>query len=237
MSRVQPARGPRGEHVGGQLSSRHEPGRLCAQKKRSRPSEQDRPDIQRQRAAFQRTIRAINPERLVAIDEAGVNIAMGRSHAWVPRGQVYVEARPINRGDNLTLMGAVRIGGWVTLGTCWRAMTRPVFLQWVETQLAPRLRRGDVVLLDNLPAHKSPRVQQLVEARGASVRFLPPYSYDFNPIEAAWGLIKKRIRAHAPRNTQALRRTACAARFAVRPHHCRAWFRHAGYVNASEHRG
>jgi transposase len=166
-----------------------------------------------------------------------VNIAMGRSHAWVPRGQEYVESRPINWGDNLTLIGAVRLRGWVTLGTCWRAMTTTTFNRWVKTHLAPRLRPRDIVLLDNLRAHKSPVAQRVIEARGASVRFLPPYSYDYNPIESAWGLIKKRIRTHAPRTALALRKTAGTARHVVRPHHCREWFRHAGYVNPSEHRG
>ena len=73
----------------------------------------------------------------------------------------------------------------------------------------------------------------LVEARGATLRFLPPYSYDFNPIEAAWGLVKKRIRSDAPRTARALRRVAQAARHVVTPHHCQQWFTHAGYVNSS----
>jgi hypothetical protein len=75
------------------------------------------------------------------------------------------------------------------------------------------------------------------EACGATLQFLPPYSYDFNPIESAWGLIKKRIRKHGSRTAIALRRTAQTARHMVRPHHCREWFRHAGYVNSSGHRG
>ena len=166
-----------------------------------------------------------------------MNIAMGRSHAWVQRGQEYVEPRPMNWGDNLTLMGAMRRDRWVTLGTCWRAMTTATFDRWVERRLAPRLRRGDVVLLDNLRAHKSATAQRAIEARGATIQFLPPYSYDFNPIESAWGLIKKHIRKHAPRTTVALRRTAGTARHVVRPHHCREWFQHAGYVNSSGHRG
>lgn len=173
---------------------------------------------------------------MVTLDEAGVNIAMGRSHAWVQRGQEYVEPRPRNWGDNLTLIGAIRPSGWVTLGSCWRGMTTVTFVHWVRTRLAPRLRRGDVVLLDNLKAHKAPAVQRLIERRGATVRFLPPYSPDLNPIEAAWGLVKKRIRAHGPRTAGALRRVARAARHVVRPHHCRQWFRHAGYVNSSAHR-
>jgi transposase len=103
-------------------------------------------------------------------------------------------------------------------------------------RLAPRLRRGDIVLLDNLNAHKSPTVRRLIEQRGASVRFLPPYSHDYNLIEPAWELIKKRIRTHAPRTASAVRRVVCAARHVVRLHHCRQWFRHAGYVNSSAHR-
>ena len=161
---------------------------------------------------------------------------MGRSHAWVQRGEEYVEPRPMNWGDNLTLIGAMRARGWVTLGTCWRGMKTPTFEHWVRRRLAPRLHRGDIVLLDNLRAHKSPMVRRLIEHRGATVRFLPPYSPDYNPIEAAWGLIKKRIRTHGPRTAGALRRVARAARHVVRPHHCRQWFQHAGYVNSSAHR-
>jgi len=173
---------------------------------------------------------------LVPIDEAGVNIAMGRSHAWVQRGTEYVELRPMNWGDNLTLIGAMRADRWLTLGMCWRGVTYASFEEWVRGRLAPRLRRGDIVLLDNLNAHKSPTVRQLIEARGATLRFLPPYSHVLNPIEPAWGLIKKRIRKHAPRTAGALRQVARAARHVVRPHHCRQWFRHAGYVNSSAHR-
>lgn len=171
------------------------------------------------------------------LDEAGANLAMGRTHAWVPRGTEYVEARPMNWGTNLTLIGAMRCAGWVTLGTRWRALNAHSFTEWVRRHLAPRLRRGDIVVLDNLPAHRTPRARRLIEARGATLRFLPPYSYDFNPIEAAWGLLKKRIRSFAPRTPRELRRVARAARHVVRPHHCRQWFAHAGYVNSSTIRG
>jgi transposase len=172
----------------------------------------------------------------VFLDEAGANIAMGRPHAWVPRGREYVEARPMNWGNKLTLVGAIRQDRWVTLTTQWRAMTRAGFIAWVRDRLAPRLRRGDVVLLDNLPAHKAPAVRAWIERRGATLRYLPPYSHDFNPIEPAWALVKKHIRAWAPRSALALRRVARAARHAVRAHHCRHWFAHAGYVNSNAFR-
>jgi transposase len=173
---------------------------------------------------------------LVFLDEAGANLAMGRSHVWVQRGEEYVEPRPMNWGDNLTLVGAIRRTGWVVLNTNWRAMTKRAFIEWVRRRLAPRLRRGDIVLLDNLQAHKAPAVRFFIEARGATVKQLPPYSPDFNPIEPVWSLVKKHIRAHAPRTGTALRRVARAARHVVTPYHCRQYFAHAGYGHASGNR-
>jgi transposase len=149
---------------------------------------------------------------------------------WVRRGQEYVEPRPMNWGDNLTLVGAIRRTGWVTLNTKWRAVNTPFFVDWVRRRLAPRLRPHDVVLLDNLKALRDPAVRRLIEARGARLRYLPPYSHDFNPIEAAWALIKKRIRAVAPRTGAALRTTAQRAARVVRPRHCENWCTHAGYA-------
>jgi transposase len=165
----------------------------------------------------------------VFLDESGAHLAMGRSHAWLRRGTELIEPRPMNWGTNLTMVGAMRIDGWLTLATGWKAMDGPRFLAWVQRRLVPRLRRGDIVVLDNLGAHKTRAVREAIERAGATVRFLPPYSYDFNPIESGWALIKKRIRAVAPRTAAALRTTAQRARRAVRPDHCHHWFAHAGY--------
>jgi transposase len=166
---------------------------------------------------------------LVFLDESGANLAMGRSHAWLPRGEVLVEPRPMNWGDNLTMVGAIRADKWLTLATCWGAMNRARFVTWVGRHLVRHLRPGDVVVLDNLAAHKAVQVRALIEAVGAELRFLPPYSHDFNPIESAWALMKKRIRTVAPRTGPALRRTAQRARSVVRPRHCHNWFAHCGY--------
>lgn len=174
-------------------------------------------------------MRRIPARRVVWVDESGVHLAMGRSHAWLPRGAILVEPRPMNWGDNLTLIGAMRHDGWVTLGTCWGALNTDRFLEWVRHRLVPQLRQGDVVVLDNLRAHKAPGARALIEQRGATVRFLPPYSHDLNPIEAGWGLIKKRMRAAAARTPTALRRTAHVARRAIRSRHCQHWAVHAGY--------
>lgn len=128
------------------------------------------------------------------------------------------------------MVGAIRRRGWVVLSTKWRAMNKVAFITWVRRRLVPRLRRGDIVVLDNLPAHKASGGRCLIEARGACVKRLPPYSHDFNPIEPVWSLVKKRIRDYAPRTGTALRR---AARHAATPYHCRQYSAHAGYGHSS----
>jgi transposase len=135
----------------------------------------------------------------------------------------------MNWGTNLTMVGAMRLSGWITLSTMFKTANGNRFVAWVRRQLAPRLRPDDIVILDNARAHKDARVAAIVEARGARVEFLPPYSPDFNPIEPCWALAKKHIRAVAPRNALALRKAAHAGRRRVRPAHCRAFFKHAGY--------
>ncbi len=91
-------------------------------------------------------------------------------------------------------------------------------------------------MLDNLPAHKAPEVRFWIEMRGATLKRLPPYSHDFNPIEPVWALVKKRIRDYAPRTGTALRQVARAARHAVTPYHCRQFFTHSGYGHSTGNR-
>jgi len=196
--------------------------------------EADRPHVAAQREAFRHWMSTVDPRHLVFLDESGANLAMGRSHAWVRRGEEYIEPRPMNWGHNLSLLGAVRVDGWVTLATKWKGVRTPDFVAWVRERLAPRLRRGDIVLLDNLRPHYAPAVRTLSEARGAALKFLPPYSPDFNPIEPVWALVKKHIRALAPRTATDLRRVARAARHAVSEAHCQSFFHHAGYVTSTD---
>lgn len=154
---------------------------------------------------------------------------MGRSHGWVRRGQELIEPRPAGWGDNLTMIGAMRRRGFSVLSTMFKSANADRFCKWVKRRLAPKLNRGDVVILDNAKAHKDPRVRRIIEAKGATLEYLPPYSYDFNPIEPAWALAKKHIRACGPRDRVALRRVARAGRRRVRPAHCRAFFEHCNY--------
>jgi transposase len=181
------------------------------------------------RAAFLKLIRRIPVARLVFLDEAGLNIAMSRSHAWVKKGREYVERTPTNWGDNLTLLGAIRVSGWVVLSTMFATTNGERFVAWLTRTLLPRLVPGDVLVLDNLRAHHDSQVVPLCRARGVRVVYLPPYSPDFNPIEPGWALQKQHVRRQAPRDRATLLRIARRARYRITPRHCRNWFAHAGY--------
>ncbi len=168
-------------------------------------------------------------EKLVFLDESGLNCSMTRSHVWIRKGLEYVERTPMNWGKNLTLLGAMRLSGWVVLSTMFMSTNKARFVEWLVKKLLPRLKRSDVLVLDNLSAHHDPRVVPLCGARGVRVIYLPPYSHDFNPIELGWGLQKQHVRRFAPRDPLSLRRVARRARFRITRRHCRQWFAHAGY--------
>jgi transposase len=169
------------------------------------------------------------PDRLVFLDESGLNLSMSRSHAWVRRGREYIERVPMNWGKNLTLLGAIRRSGWVVLSTMFATANGDRFVHWLKTALLPKLKPGDVLVMDNLPAHHDPRVRPACRAHRVRLIYLPPYSPDFNPIEPAWALQKQYVRRVAPRFPFRLRQAARRARHRVTQQHCRNWFAHAGY--------
>jgi transposase len=189
-----------------------------------------RPDVVEKRKAFLKLIRKVPVGRLVFVDESGMNCAMTRSHAWVKRGTEFEERVPMNWGrKSLTLIGAIRLNGWVVLTTMFDTANADRFVAWVRTKLLAKLRRGDVVVMDNAKAHHDARVVRICAERGIRVIYQSPYSPDFNPIEPSWALQKQHVRKHAPRDPIALRRVARRARYLVTKQHCQRWFHHAGY--------
>jgi transposase len=189
-----------------------------------------RPDVVAKRKKFLKIIRKIPRRRLAFLDEAGMHCAMTRSHAWVKRGTEFEERVPVNWGKkNLTLIGVIRVTGWVVLTTMFATANAERFVQRLKTKILPKLRRGDVLILDNAKAHHDPRVVPLAAKYGVRIIYLPPYSPDLNPIEPAWALQKQHVRKHAPRDPAALRRIARRARYRVTRRHCRRWYEHAGY--------
>jgi transposase len=198
-----------------------------------------RPDVVVKREAFVRKVRRIPSDKLVFLDEAAMHLSMSRSHAWVRRGEKFIERLPVNWGKyNLTLLGAMRLSGWVVLNSIWGSTNKEHFATWFRTKLLSKLRRGDVVVMDNLSAHHGKRVAEAAVAAGVRLLYLPPYSPDFNPIESGWALQKQHVRRFAPREEQALRRLALRARYRVTQRHCAGWFRNSGYrVNSGDRWG
>jgi transposase len=144
----------------------------------------------------------------------------------------------MNWGKNLTLLGAIRLSGWVQLTAQLMTANGDRFAKWLVRRLLPRLSKGDVLVMDNLRAHYHPKVATACAASGVRVMYLPPYSPDFNPIESGWALQKQHVRRYAPRDPAALVRIARRARFRVTPAHARNWFGHCGYrINSADLRG
>ena len=168
--------------------------------------------------------------RLVFVDESGFNVSMTRLRARAPRGKRAYGKVPRNRGKNTTLIAAITLeGGMGTSMTIEGATDALAFEVYVEHFLAPTLEKGQVVVLDGLGAHRTQRVRELIEARGADLVFLPSYSPDFNPIEEAFSKIKALVRKEGARVREALLEAIAQALAAVTTEDAAGWFAHAGY--------
>lgn len=168
--------------------------------------------------------------RLKFIDESGVNISMTRLYGRAPRGERVVGRAPQNYGENVTMLGALSAAGLCALMTVDGATDGDVFTAFVREVLAPTLTEGDIVVLDNLSAHRSAAAHQAVAQRGARLVFLPPYSPDLNPIERCWSKLKTALRAAKARTREALEAAIKQAIATVTESDAHAWFKHCGYV-------
>lgn len=171
----------------------------------------------------------VAPERLVFLDETGTHVAMTRSTAWAPVGKRAHDVVIRNRGRILTVLGAIALNGVRATMTVEGGTSREVFLRFAREHLAPALRSGDVVVMDNLGAHHARDVRQAIEATGARVVFLPPYSPDLNPIELCWAKLKALVRTWKARTHRELALVVQRAADAVTPTDLAGWFRHCGY--------
>lgn len=140
-----------------------------------------------------------------------------------------LDATPKNWGDSITLIAGIRQSGLVAPMLMVGSLTGPAFIDYVERCVVPELRAGDVVVLDNLGAHRMADVQRAIEAAGASVLFLPPYSPDLNPIELAWSKVKALVRKLEPRALDALVDATARALESITATDLTNWLRHAGY--------
>jgi transposase len=166
----------------------------------------------------------------VFVDESGFNTSMTRLRARAPRGKRAYGKVPRNRGKNTTLMAAITLEGAMGESmTIEGATDAEAFEAYIEHFLAPSLSEGQVVVLDGLGAHRTQKVTELIEARGADLVFLPSYSPDLNPIEEAFSKIKQLVRKVGARTREALVEAIGRALAAVTPEDAAGWFAHAGY--------
>ena len=164
------------------------------------------------------------------LDECGVTTDMTRLYGRAPRGQRIHEGTPDGRWHTVTLLGAVTCQGFQAVMTVESATDGDVFLAYLSEVLCPTLRTGQVVVMDNLSAHKVEGVKNLIEATGAKLLYLPPYSPDFNPIELCWSVVKQRLRHLKARSVAALDVALPEALTLISPKIAQNLFRHCGYA-------
>jgi transposase len=181
------------------------------------------------RARWWEDTAAVRPEDLVFLDETGSHLSYTPTHAWAPRGQRAQATAPANRGENKTVVAALTLEGIGPMLRFDGAMTSERFEGYVRHVLVPTLRPGQVVVADNLSAHHTPGARAAIEARGATLRHLPPYSPDFNPIEEAFSKVKQFLRRAQARTDDALRDATWRAFATITPQHSVGWFAHCGY--------
>jgi transposase len=206
---------------------------VAAQKKSLHDSQRETPRVKALRQDYQmRFVETLGRlvKRLKFIDESGAHLGLTRLCGRAAPGQRIVEATPGYSGPHYTLVATL---GWKEVTAPWifeGAMNRIAFEAYVRSQLLPTLRRGDIVVLDNLSAHTGETLRQLIEARGARVQFLPPYSSDFNPIELCWSKIKTALRAAKARTFDALLEALTKALRSISLTDIQEWFAHCGYA-------
>jgi transposase len=203
---------------------------ICGSKKTLHASEQDRPDVAAARQRWRALQGTLDRSRLVFIDETWAKTNLTRTHGRCRRGLRLKAKVPYGRWRTSTFLAALRHDGIDAPFVIEGAIDGASFEAYIAHCLAPTLRAGDIVVMDNLGSHKSERVRDAIAAQGAALLFLPPYSPDFNPIELMFAKLKAILRKLAARSVDALWAGLGQALDHFTPTQCRAFFRHAGYA-------
>jgi len=200
-----------------------------AKKKTLFSTERHSERVQKLRAQFIEEVSKISPDKFVFIDESGFSIKMTRSFARAPKGHRIEGHVPGCWGQNLTLIGAMKMDGPTALMTLPGSTDGNAFTAYVKDILLPQLTTGEVVVMDNLAVHKVTGIRDMIESVGARVLFLPPYHPDLNPIEKMWSKMKTILRGLKARTIQTLEVAIANAIEHIRPKDAEAWFKHCGY--------
>lgn len=211
------------------MAGRRRLGPEC-KKKVTRAAEQDRPDVAAQRQQWRDGQAALDPQRLVFVDETWAKTNMSRRYGRAPRGERLIGAVPQGHWKTTTFVAALRVGGLTAPLVIDGAVNGDLFVAYVRQVLVPTLRPGDIVVMDNLASHKRVGVRQAIEAAGAELRYLPPYSPDLNPIELAFAKLKALLRKAGKRSVDELWDFLGQTLDAFTPQECRNYFRHDGYA-------
>ena len=171
----------------------------------------------------------LEPQRLVFLDETGTTTKMTRLRGRCLKGRRLRSKAPFGHWKTQTFVAGLRCGALTAPFVIDAPMDRRIFETYVETQLVPTLEKGDIVIMDNLPAHKSPIAEKAILDRGAQVLFLPPYSPDLNPIEIAFSKLKPHLRARAVRTIDELWKAIGQICDLFQPEECKNYFTAAGY--------
>jgi len=194
-----------------------------------RASEQNRADIVAMRRWWRCWQKLADARRLVFLDETGVNTKMARLYGRSVKGTRCFASVPHGHWNSSTFIAAMRVDGLSAPLLIDGAMNREMFTAYVEQQLVPTLRPGEVVICDNLSSHRSKEVRTAIEAAGASILYLPPYSPDLNPIEMVFAKLKAYLRKLARRSWDDLVKAINLALDTFTPEHCHNFFAHAEY--------
>lgn len=202
---------------------------LSRKKKTFRASQQDDDEVKRKTAAFFEKIEKVDTKNLIFIDEAGANLGMKREYGRSETGTRANDSRPGGRHENITMVGALGTEGFVTMMTLDGALDGPAFAGFATTMLAPHLRDGHVVVLDNLSVHKNATAIEAIEKAGATTVCLPPYSPELNPIEECWSKVKSNLRSAAARTRRKFDNALRKAMDEVTSSDAAGWFADCGY--------
>lgn len=194
-------------------------------------AEQERPDVAEARAIWKAGQKSLDPAKLVFIDETGTSTKMARLYGRAKRGRRVIGRVPWGHWKTVTFVAALRHDGINAPFVIDCPMNSPIFVEYLRQCVAPTLEPGDIVVIDNLPAHKSEEVREVIEATGAELRYLPPYSPDLNPIEQSFAKLKAYLRKAGQRTVSGLYDEIGKALELFQPTECRNYLRNSGYAS------
>jgi transposase len=203
--------------------------KLSFKKKTFHASEQKRPDVEKAREVWKEEKATEDATDFVFLDESSINTGFSRLYGRSPIGERLFDYVPDCRWETMTVLSSLRLDGTTETLVFEGALNGEMFKGYVEECLAPSLKKGDVVIMDNLSSHKVEGLREIVEERGARIEYLPPYSPDLNPVENMWSKIKSQLRKTKERCKEILFEAIGAALRTITKQDAKGWFEHCGY--------